>query len=39
MCLVKNAFKIEVINNFKIYILILMVLNLNIIELTIPITS
>jgi hypothetical protein len=39
MCLVKNAFEIEVINNFKKYILILMVLNLNIVELTTPITS
>ena len=41
MCLVKNAFEIEVINNLKIYIyiLILMVLNLNIVELITPITS
>jgi hypothetical protein len=44
MCLVKNAFKIEVIKKFKyiyiyIYILILMVFNLNIIHLTIAITS
>jgi hypothetical protein len=39
MCLVKNAFEIEVINNLKIYILILMVLNLNIVELISPITS
>jgi hypothetical protein len=39
MCLVKNAFEIEVINNFKKYILILMVFNLNIVNLIIVITS
>ena len=39
MCLVKNAFEIEVINNLKIYILILIVFNLNIVDLTIAITS
>jgi hypothetical protein len=37
--LVKNAFEIEVINNFKKYILILMVFNLNIVNLIIVITS
>jgi len=39
MWLVKSAFEIEIINNFKKYILILMVFNLNIIDLTIAITS
>jgi hypothetical protein len=39
MCLVKSAFEIEIINNFKKYILILMVFNLNIVDLTIAITS
>jgi len=39
MCLVKNAFEIEIINNFKKYILIFMVFNLNIVDLTIAITS
>ena len=45
VCLVKNAFKIEVIKNnliyiyIYIYILILMILNLNIMDLTIAITS
>ena len=39
MCLVKNIFEIEVIKNLKIYILILMVFNLNIIDLTITIIS
>jgi hypothetical protein len=39
MCLVKNAFQIEVINFFFKKILILMVFNLNIIELTTVITS
>jgi hypothetical protein len=37
MCLVKNAFEIEVI--IKKYIIILMVFNLNIVDLTIVITS
>ena len=36
MCLVKNTFKIEI---FKTYILILMIFNLNIVDLTIDITS
>jgi len=39
MCLVKNAFQIEVIKYFFKKILILMVFNLNIIELTTVITS
>jgi len=40
MCLVKYTFQIEVIKQFKkIYILILMVFNLNIIDLTTIITS
>jgi len=39
MCLVKNAFEIEVKNNFKKYILILMIFNFNIVDLTIVITS
>ena len=41
MYLVKNAFEIEVIKQFNIYIyiLIFMVFNLNIIDLTIAITS
>jgi hypothetical protein len=38
MCLVKNTFEIEVINNFKKYILIFMIFNLNIADLTIAIT-
>jgi len=37
MCFVKSIFEIEVIKKFKIYILILMVFNLNIIDLTITI--
>jgi hypothetical protein len=39
MCLVNNAFEIEVINNFKKYILILIVFNLNIVDLTFVIIS
>jgi hypothetical protein len=40
MCLVKNAFQIKVIKEFKnIYILILMVFNLNIVDVTTIITS
>jgi hypothetical protein len=39
MCLVNNAFEIKVINNFKKYILKLMIFNLNIVDLTITITS
>jgi len=38
MCLVKNVFEIEVINNLKKYKLILMVFNLNIVDLTIAVT-
>jgi len=39
MYLVKNVFEIEVINNLNIYILILMVFNLNIVDLTTAIMS
>jgi hypothetical protein len=40
MCLVKHVFQIEVIKQLKIiYILILMIFNLNIIDLTTTVTS